>query len=66
MTETPLRAYRRNKKMTLREFAVQAGVSEGQLSRIEREGTTSLERALDLARITALPPESFLKTADAA
>lgn len=63
---TPLRKFRRDRKLTLRDFAKQVGVSEGQLSRIEREGTTSLGRALSLAEKTGLAAEVFLRKETAA
>lgn len=60
---TPLRAFRKSRaeKMTLRDLAEKVGVTEGQLSRIERDGTESLPMALKLAEITGLPVESFAK-----
>lgn len=63
--KTPLREYRQGRKMTLRELATIVGVSESQLSRIERDGTQSLERAVALATKTGLPVESFLRRAAA-
>jgi transcriptional regulator with XRE-family HTH domain len=67
-TVTPLRAFRTAKspKMPLRELAAKIGVTEGQLSRIEREGTDSLPMAIKLAEITGLPVESFGKAERAA
>jgi transcriptional regulator with XRE-family HTH domain len=61
---TPLRAFRKAQaqKMPLRELALKVGVSESQLSRIEREGTDSLPLAIKLAEITSLPVESFVKS----
>lgn len=58
---TPLRAFRREKEITLKALAPFIGVSESQLSRIEREGTPLLRIALKLAEITEEPVESFLK-----
>jgi hypothetical protein len=65
---TPLRAFRRAQtpKLPLWRLAETVGVSESQLSRIEREGTDSLPLAMRLAEITSLPVESFAKTAEAA
>jgi transcriptional regulator with XRE-family HTH domain len=64
---TPLRAFRKAQaqKMPLRELALKVGVSESQLSRIEREGTDSLPLAIKLAEITSLPVEAFAKPASA-
>jgi len=58
---TPLRAFRKKNKLTLGAVAPQIGVSESQLSRIEREGTASLDIALRLAELTAQPIEAFSK-----
>lgn len=60
---TPLRAFRKAQaeKMPLRTLAEKVGVSESQLSRIEREGTDSLPLAIRLAEITRLPVEAFAK-----
>lgn len=57
----PLRAYRASQspKIPLRTLAEQIGVTEGQMSRIEREGTTSLPHAMKLSEITGLPVETF-------
>jgi len=59
MIETPLRAYRKRMRVTLADLAKKLDVSEAQLSRIERHGTTSLQRALDLAARTGLHPADF-------
>lgn len=61
-TMTPLREYRKAKKLTLHQLSKTVGVSEAQLSRIERFGTTSLDRALSLAAHTGLRPEDFRET----
>lgn len=65
---SPLRAYRlaHKPKMPLRTLAERIGVTEGQLSRIERGGTTSLETALRLATATGLPIEAFTRQRAAA
>lgn len=63
--QSPLRAYRKSQGLTLRALATQLDISEGQLSRIETAGTTSLERALKLASVTKLPVEAFLRGAAA-
>lgn len=59
--QTPLRAFRKAQAKTLKELADIVGVSEGQLSRIEREGTESLPMAMRLSEITNLPVETFAK-----
>lgn len=60
---SPLRAFRQSQqpRMPLRTLAERIGVSEGQLSRIERGGTTSLDMALKLASETGLPVEAFTR-----
>lgn len=65
---TPLRAFRKAQaeKMPLRELAEKVGVSESQLSRIERNGTDSLPLAMRLSEITNLPVEAFAKPDEAA
>lgn len=55
----PLRKFRKDRNWTLRDLADQVGVTEGQMSRIEREGTTSLDMALKLSNVTGLPPQHF-------
>jgi transcriptional regulator with XRE-family HTH domain len=64
---TPLRAFRQAQcpKMPLHQLAEKVGVSESQLSRIEREGTDSLPLALRLAELTSLPVEAFAKPTEA-
>jgi len=52
---TPLKAFRRNNGLKLRDLAEQIGVTEGQMSRIERNGTNSLSTALRIANVTGLP-----------
>lgn len=63
---TPLRSFRRSQtpKMSLKVLATRVGVSESQLSRIERDGTHSLPQAIALAKATGLPVESFAPAAD--
>jgi transcriptional regulator with XRE-family HTH domain len=58
-TASPLRAYRKAQKLTLGVLSEPVGVTPGQLSRIERFGTTSLPTALKLAEITGLPVADF-------
>jgi transcriptional regulator with XRE-family HTH domain len=60
---TPLRAYRKTNKLTLAEVADMIGISEGQLSRIERFGTDALGIALKLAALTKTKPEQFQRIA---
>ena len=62
---SPLRAFRRRKGKTLRDMAADLGISEGQLSRIETSGTTSLERAVSLSKATGLPVDAFMRSAAA-
>lgn len=61
MTDTvsPLREYRRQRKLTLGDLCKVVGLSDSQLSRIEREGTHSLPTAIQLAEKTGLPVEAF-------
>jgi transcriptional regulator with XRE-family HTH domain len=49
VTDTPLRAARKRKKLSLQALATELGVSLGQMSRIERYGTKSLPHALYLS-----------------
>ena len=58
---TPLREYRKTHGLTLTELAPRIGVTDGQLSRIEREGTTMLDIALKLSELTKHPPAAFQK-----
>lgn len=60
---TPLRAYRKANKKTLAEIAAEIGMSEGQLSRIERFGTDQLSIAIRLATMTKTKPEQFQRIA---
>ncbi len=62
----PLRRHRKAKGLTLDDVAPDIGVSPSQLSRIEREGTASLEVAIKLARVTGDPVEAFRKPEAAA
>lgn len=65
--ELPLRRFRnaQSPKLSLKALADQVGLSESQLSRIEREGTTSLPQAMKLSEITSLPVEAFAPRGDA-
>lgn len=58
---TPLRAYRKDRGLRLREIKDIIGVSESQLSRIERDGTPKIEIARRLSVLTGHPLESFQK-----
>lgn len=63
----PLKTFRKTRGWTLKVLGDAIGVTEGQMSRIEREGTTSLPHALKLAELTKLPVETFApKTPQAA
>ena len=57
--DSRLRAFRHQRKLTLGVMAKQLGITPGQLSRIEREGTTSFPRAIALADMTGLPVGAF-------
>jgi transcriptional regulator with XRE-family HTH domain len=59
MTMQPLREYRKTHGLTLKAMAARLDMSDSQLSRLEREGTTSLPTALRIANATGLPVESF-------
>ena len=56
-----LRTRRKELGLTLAQLAAKVGVSEGQLSRIERDGTSSLDRALKVARETGVPVEELIR-----
>lgn len=58
-----LREFRKSKGWTLDDLAEKVELSAGQLSRIEREGTTSLPTAMKLAKLTELPVETFVRVA---
>lgn len=62
-TKTPLQRYRhaQTPKLTLKAISDQVGISESQMSRIERVGTDSLPIALKLAAITGLSVTDFAK-----
>lgn len=63
---TPLRKFRKDQGKTLDDLAPEVGVTAGQLSRIERQGTESLTTALKLSEVTGLPVEAFTRPASAA
>ena len=50
-----LRAYRRREKLTLGALAEKVGVTESQLSRIERSGKASLTTAARIEEVTGVP-----------
>lgn len=52
--DSPLRTYRKERKLTLAEQAAKFGMTAGQLSRIERDNSTSLETALTIERLTGI------------
>lgn len=68
-SETPLRKVRRSRGLTLDEVATAINWDTGNLSRAERTGCKSIERAAQLAKffkggineIEILYPERFLK-----
>jgi transcriptional regulator with XRE-family HTH domain len=55
------RMRRKQRDMTLADLAKRVGLSTGQVSRIEREGTSSLPVAIKLSEALNLPVESFVK-----
>lgn len=65
---TPLRVFRlaQEPRMSLKVLAEKVGVTEGHLSRVEREGTASFALAIKLAEETALPLEAFAPRSNAA
>jgi transcriptional regulator with XRE-family HTH domain len=58
---TPLREYRKAAGVTLADLAPRVGVTEGQLSRIERFGGASLTTAAKIEELTGLSAASFVK-----
>lgn len=64
--DRPLKAFRKARGLRLKDLGQAIGVTEGQMSRIEREGTVSLPHALKLAEMTGLPIETFAPKQDAA
>lgn len=56
----PRRIARKKRNMTLQDLAAEIGVTVGQMSRIERQGTTSLPHALKLAETLRLPVDVFV------
>lgn len=61
-TMNPLREFRRRENLTLQDVGATVGVTESQMSRIERKGTTKATVALRLAELTGLPAETFVRT----
>lgn len=60
---TPLRRFRMAKSLKLHELSAQLDMTPSQLSRIEREGTTSLPTAMKIAAVTGLPIQDFARVA---
>jgi transcriptional regulator with XRE-family HTH domain len=56
-----LREIRKARRLTLKQVAEKVGVSEGQASRIERTGTTSLETAIKYADVLGVPVELLVR-----
>lgn len=56
---TTIRDIRKARKLTLKAVATHVGITEGQASRIEREGTGSFSTALKLAELLQVPVELF-------
>lgn len=65
--DTPLRQFRRDRKLTLRELAEQTGMQEPHLSRVERgEAGLSVANALKIMEATGLSLEQLAPEAKAA
>lgn len=65
--DTPLRQFRRARKLTLRELAEQTGMQEPHLSRVERgEAGLSVTNALKIMEATGLTLEQLAPEAKAA
>jgi transcriptional regulator with XRE-family HTH domain len=64
--DSPLRRYRLGRKLSLEALSSEFGLTKSQLSRIEREGTNSLPRALEIAEATKIPVESLRPVGKAA
>lgn len=52
-----LRDIRKARRLTLKQVAEKVGISEGQASRIEREGTGSMVTAMKYAEVLQVPVE---------
>lgn len=52
--DTPLRTRRKDLGLTLATLAERVGITQGQLSRIEREGRASLATAIKLEAVTGV------------
>ena len=62
--DTPLRQFRRDRKLTLKALADQTGIGPTHLWRLERgEAGVSLANAIKLAEATGLPIEVLAKKA---
>lgn len=59
-SQNPRRIARKKRDMTLQDLAGEIGVTVGQMSRIERQGTTYLPHALKLAETLRLPVDAFV------
>lgn len=59
--DTPLRLARKRRGLSLQDMASQLGVSLGQMSRIERYGTTYLPHAVKLGEMLEMHPAAFGK-----
>ena len=56
-----LRQYREGRGLTLAELASEIGVTESQLSRIERGAGTSLATAVKIEELTGIPAANLAK-----
>lgn len=59
VSANPIRQARKERNWTLDDLAARLKISSGQMSRIERNGTTSLEHALTLSEALGLPVQTF-------
>lgn len=64
--QTAIQQIRKARKLKLKDVAASLQISEGQASRIERNGTTSLETALKFAGLLNVPVEMFIRKKDVA
>ena len=62
--DTPLRIGRKNLGLTLAGLAERVGISQGQLSRIERGGRTSLDTAVKLEALTGVSASEIAQPAN--
>jgi len=63
--DTPLRIQRKNLGLTLADLAERVGITQGQLSRIERGGRASLNTAVKIEEITGVSAAEIARSANA-